>query len=482
MSTIKKSYLYVSQMVVNSLLPLITIPIITSRLEPSEYGVYALALVYATFLVGIAMLGLTTGYERNFFIYRDKIEKTNLLLSTVTLFSLSLLLLVGLLLFSLNEYLAVLLFNNEAYGEILIILFSALAFQSAYYYYLSFLKNNGFALSFSVITISQNLIYFALVIYFMIFLDLGLVGLALAYLCSTSLVFFTVMYMQFKGGVFRLDKNMLVEALKISLPLTPRIFFGMLSTQFDKIMLGMMSSMGGVGFYSIGQKISYVVFQFMTALDHVFIPEINHRLFSANRKELIKGIGVFLIPYYFFSMFAALCVILFSEELFLLLLPSSYHGGIEISIILTIFYCSMFMGKVSGTQLIYSKKTYITSILALVGILINVLINIPFILLWGSIGAAIATTLSGIIMVGISYNVAQRYVAIIFEWKTMLIVSSILILGVIWVISLRVFFIDEYVVRFIGKIVILMMFIYVGKIYKIITADSIRELFLLKNK
>lgn len=482
MNVIKKSYLYVSQMVFNSLLPLITIPVITSKLEPSEYGVFALAQIYAAVMVGIAMLGLATGYERNFFIYKNEVRKTRLLLSTVTLFSLSLLFLFGWFIYLFNKNLAAFLFNNDSYGQILLILFSGFAFQNVYQYYLSFLKNNGFALNFAIITISQNFIYFVFVLYFMIYLELGLIGLALAFLCSTSLVFFAVMYVQFKGGEFRLDKSMLIEVLKISLPLTPRIFFGMLSTQFDKIMLSMMSSMGGVGFYSIGQKISYVVFQFMTALDHVFIPEINHRLFSADRKELVKGIGVFLLPYYYFSMLAALCVILFSEELFLLLLPSSYHRGIEISIVLTLFYVSMFMGKISGTQLIYSKKTYITSILTLIGVSINILINIPFIILWGSTGAAVATTLSGIIIVGISYNVAQRYVAIVFEWKTMLIISSILILGVIWIISLRTFFIDEYIVRFFGKIVILMMFIYIGSIYRFITAESIRALFLLKNK
>ena len=59
----------------------------------------------------------------------------------------------------------------------------------------------------------------------------------------------------------------------------------------------------------------------------------------------------------------ALCVALFSEELITVLTPVSYHGAIPIITILSMYMGFLFFGKITGTQLIYSKKTFISSFL-----------------------------------------------------------------------------------------------------------------------
>jgi FAD synthase len=48
--------------------------------------------------------------------------------------------------------------------------------------------------------------------------------------------------------------------------------------------------------------------------------------------------------------------ILFAEEVITVLLPNSYHGSIEITVILACYYTSLFFGK--QPQVIYAKKTY----------------------------------------------------------------------------------------------------------------------------
>ena len=448
-------------MVASSLIPLITIPIITRIIPPSEYGLFILAQVYASVVIGIAMMGLATGYERNYFQYKDNASESSSLLWTVTIFSILSLLIVEIPVYYWREYFAALLLKQNDYGILLVIVFIGLGFHNISQYYFTFLKNKGSALRFAKITVSQSLLNFILIIYFLVYMDLGVMGMAYALFYSNLTTFIVLIFLQLKNSKITLNKNMLMEALRISLPLTPRILFGALNTQFDKIMLGLLSNIGGVGIYGIGQSISNTVFRFMTALDHVFIPEIYHRFFS-QENDSIDNIGKYLIPFFYVSIFAAMGVALFSEELFIILLPKSYHDGINIVIILTVFYASMFFGKVSGPQLIYAKKTYITSLLTLISVLINVLLNIPMIILWGTIGAAIATMMAGLISVAISYKVAQRYIPIKFEWNIMMKIIAIFIIAIVWTIITRVLWLEEYWIRLIGKIALITLFIWIG--------------------
>ena len=115
-------------------------------------------------------------------------------------------------------------------------------------------------------------------------------------------------------------------------------------------------------------------------------------------------------------------VALFSKEFVLLFIFSEYQSAIPIIAILSIYYGSLFFGKVTGLQLIYAKKTHITTLLMFLGIMINIGLNIPFIINWGVIGAAWATTISGVFMAIISYFVAQKYVKIVWQWKIVLLI------------------------------------------------------------
>ena len=80
---IKNSFIYLVPVIIGNFLPVITLPIFTRILSPEDYGVLALAGVYAIFLNGIANFGLTIGYERNFFEGKEENKIAGLLYSTI---------------------------------------------------------------------------------------------------------------------------------------------------------------------------------------------------------------------------------------------------------------------------------------------------------------------------------------------------------------------------------------------------------------
>ena len=81
---IKNSLIYLLPILVKNVLPLITIPIFTRILSPEDFGFLALAMIYSTFINGLANFGLSTVYTRDYFENnKSKIEASQLLFSII---------------------------------------------------------------------------------------------------------------------------------------------------------------------------------------------------------------------------------------------------------------------------------------------------------------------------------------------------------------------------------------------------------------
>ncbi|MBN2245141.1 MAG: polysaccharide biosynthesis C-terminal domain-containing protein, partial [Candidatus Aminicenantes bacterium] len=233
-------------------------------------------------------------------------------------------------------------------------------------------------------------------------------------------------------------------------------------------------SIGGVGIYSIGQNVASIVFTYMTAIQNVFSPQVYRKMFDLGEKGG-EAVGRYLTPFAYISISVALMISLFGEEVMTILTPRSFHGAIDILIILTMFYGSMFFGK--QPQLIFAKKTYMTSLLTMVSILLNIGINIPFIMRWGAIGAAWGTFLSGLISGSISFVVSQYYYKIEWEYKKIGAIFFILFSSAISMILLRNMSVD-YTIRLIVKCVFIIAYVYLGAKIGVITTEN---LLLVKN-
>jgi O-antigen/teichoic acid export membrane protein len=256
------------------------------------------------------------------------------------------------------------------------------------------------------------------------------------------------------------------------LPLTPRIFFGVIGNQFDKYMINLIGSLGGVGVYNLGQKVSYVVFNFMTAIQNVISPHVYDLMFKKG-KEGGQEIGKYLTLPLYISAFIGLCVSLFSEELLFILTPSSYHGAVDIISILSLLYVIYFFGK--QPQLIYAKKTGIISYLTIFSIFLNIIINIPFIKYWGAEGAACGTLLAGIISGLVAFYYSQKYYKIEWEYEKIGYIFLFLFLFVFVIIILRKLEVVYYF-RLIVKIVFALLYIFLGFNFNIIDKDLFYKL------
>jgi O-antigen/teichoic acid export membrane protein len=214
--------------------------------------------------------------------------------------------------------------------------------------------------------------------------------------------------------------------------LTPRILAGVAGSQVDKYLLGLLGSLGGVGVYTIGQRLAQIVFAYMTALENVFAPQVYHRMFNLGA-EGGEAIGRYLTPFAYVSVLAALGLGLFAEEAIVVLTPPSFHGAIPVAAILCLHYAIMFFGKLP--QLVYAKKTGIVSALTVVGLAGNAALNVLFIRRWGATGAAAGTLAAGMISTGLALAVGQRFYAIRWQYSALAWIFGVLfaaVIGAVW--------------------------------------------------
>ncbi len=465
--------MYILPFFVGSLLPIITLPIFTRFLSVEDYGVYALLIAFAVFVSGIANFGLTIGYERNFFEANGNTQKIAALLYSTLSFVLCTTLIMGFVTYLFRAQLANGIIGSSKYGGLLVWAFFSYSITTLKSYFLTYYKNTENAKSFVWYSIDENLLNVGFSLFFVTYLEIGVAGLIFGQLIASSIVLIVLFYKFLTRMPFAFSYDMLRESLKLSVPLTSRIFFGVLGNHFDKYLINLLGSLGGVGIYSLGQKIANVVFVFMTSVQNVYAPQVYKRMFELEQPDSGRAIGSYLSLFAYISVAGGVFVALFSEEIIQILTPTSYHRSIDVVTILSLLYASHFFGK--QPQLIYAKKTGISSLLTLASIFINILINIQFIKLWGFIGAAYGTLLSGLIINVISFKFSQRYFYIHWERAKLIGMYSLLVLAILSTIMLRE--LDfHYWIRLCAKIIFGFSYLLLGFWYKFIPSNIIKSI------
>lgn len=476
-STVKSSVFYLAQTVFSGLLSLALMPVISQYLSPSDFGVFVLAQVYSGILAGIANLGMLTGYERNFFVFEKSRQKTAELASSAVVFVGLNLLALMFLIYIFQSQISSLVFQDfNTPDNMFFIVAVGASLSSLSQYYLTFMKNSGLFKRYVSCMITNSLTYFVISTILMAYSGMGVMSLAYAWLMSSTILLLLVYLSVGRRLSRRPNVTMLKEMLKISIPLTPRIFFGAINTQFDKILLGLIGSSSLVGVYHMGQVFAMTIFQFMTALGKVFQPEVYRKLFANKHINNPGEINQYLLPFFYVSIFFAILLVLLVQQLVVLLLSGEYQEATLIVIILSIYYASMFIGKITGAQLIFAKKTHITTLLMLVGIVINVGLNIPFIINWGIVGAAWATTISGIIMTIVGYFVAKKYVTIDWNRKKIFTVYGLFFTAVIFSMLDYHHSISPYISTLL-KLLLILAYVAAGILLKAFPIREIRNLF-----
>ncbi len=217
-----------------------------------------------------------------------------------------------------------------------------------------------------------------------------------------------------------IDKKILKEALKFSIPLTLHSLSGFILNYIDKFMLNDMENLVSTAIYSFWHNLSSVMMVVSTALNKAILPKFFQYKEENKDRDINKMIedNLKLLVFLFVGYISAVGII---YPFF----PSTYKSSLLIFILLTYNYLIFYGYNMYSNYLYYRGKTIkLFTNTAISGIL-NLVLNVILIRKYSSLGASISTIISFTTMFILYYISVRRSEKDYFPIKKFIIWFSI---------------------------------------------------------
>ncbi len=379
--------------------------VIVANMGSEYYGLISLGLAFLGILTTISLLGLNNAVLRYIPFFRGK-EDSSRIKGTI-LFTLKTSVLISIflsvILFFFLDDIALNFFHNTDLGVILKILVFVIPLcvinNILFMVFKGFEKVKYEVYTKNILENAAKIIFTLLVVFF--FTD-KIIGLSLAIVVSTILTTLFGFYLMEKK-VFSIIKTKIQaqylnkELFIYSLPLLLTSVFPLIFNWFDSIMLGYFKDVSTVGIYNAAMPTAQLLYIVPYSLSGLFIPVLT-KLYSQNKQFLFNKIyqivnkWILLINLIIFGLF-----ILFSKTI-LSVFGAEYVQASMVLVILSIGFIFNY-SLINSTHLfMINKKGKIILINSLIVSILNIALNILLIPSHGMLGAAIATTISQILL------------------------------------------------------------------------------------
>lgn len=373
----------------------------TDYLTPSDYSTADLIAQTANLLFPLVSLGITEGVFR--FVLDSNVHK-----KSVFTYGFLCITAGGLLFFAIAPLLS---FVEDFAGFIWLIILYTMA-MSYHSLCSQFIRAEGKTALFAVQGIINTALVITLNILFLAVFGMGVLGYVLSVvvadgLCTVFLIFKEKLWRQF---TLKLEKAVLAQMLKYSIPMIPTTVFWWITSVSDRYMVNGFIGSEANGIYAISYKLptllTIVSSVFMQAWQFSAVTEAEGD--SKEHSEFFSNVwGSFQAVMYL----AGAMVIALAKPAMKILTTEDFYGAWEYIPLLAVSMVFTAFASFTGTVYVVTKKSNISFITAFMGAAINIVLNlllIPSPL--GVQGAAIATVTSYLVVFIIRAVNSQKYI------------------------------------------------------------------------
>lgn len=404
----------------------------TARLGTEAYGLLNIGLALYGIIVAVALFGLGQGIMHYISVFTAK--KDDGTIKGVILFSLKLSLIMAIasstLLFIFSSQISILLFHNIKLSPILKILALVIPFDVARNIALD--SSKGFKIvKYDIISknILENVIKVTLTIIF-ILLGWGIIGATMAYASAIVITAILAFYWLNKKVFSLFNKNIITkyinkEIITYSWPLLINTFVLLIICWSDTIMLGMLKNASIAGIYNAAVPTSRLIYIFAGALTPILLPILSNLKTKKDDMELVETFEkvtrwIMICNLLFLSFF-----VIYSAETIAYLFGNDYVSASVPVIILSIGYIVFYNTLTHNNLLLAHEKTKAVFKITTIGAILNIMLNLLLISSYGMIGASIATAISLSAIGLLTMHASGKIKKIKTEKKIRIILSAI---------------------------------------------------------
>ena len=429
------------------ILTFLLLPFYTSCLSTSEYGVYDLLITISILVLPFITMLMEEGMFR--FLIDSKSQKEEReILSNTSFFVL------------LNSILFIIIF-------IIVSLFITIPYKWLFLSYIllaiieavrnAIVRGLSKIKMYSISNFVSSIVLIVLNIIFIAKLGMGVKGLLLSYIISSSMV---SIFIFIKLKIYKLisykdvNYNKMKEMFKYSLPLVPNSISWTIINLSDRLVISYYIGSNANGIYSISNKFPSVMDSFYsffyTAWKESAAKNLKYEDSAIFYNKIYDNLKKMLVSVVLFMLiFLPLC--------FNLLIKNEFRNAyLYIPVLVVSMYFSNMSGFYGGIFSAY-KDTKIMGITTIVSALLNLLINIIFIKTIGIWAAAISTIISTFIVFFFRKRKLKRYVKLNENMSAGLL--TLFFLG----LALLFYYYNNFIIRIICFVFVLLYGIVINK-------------------
>lgn len=236
----------------------------------------------------------------------------------------------------------------------------------------------------------------------------------------------------------------------------------------DKFLLGRLSGTAAVAVYGVGGQINTMYMQFSTSISNVFVPKVNYIVAEKDDNNQLTKIFTKVGRIQFMVLMLILSGFIFFGKPFIKIWAGEeYNTAYEIALFLIVPITVPLIQNL-GIEIQRAKNMHKTrTVVYLFIAIVNVVISIPLIKLWGSVGAVLGTALSlfvGNICFMNWYYQNRIGLDIIYFWKEIFkFIPALLIPGLAGVVIMKYSHITIFLQLFVY--ILLYTFVYCISMY-----------------
>ncbi len=428
--TLKHSIIYSLGNLSSKVIGLILLPLYTSYLSTSDYGILAILETTSQFLVAVVSLRLSTAMMR-WWSDADSQKKKETIIFTSFSSIVIVLVIFNIVFQPFKTNLSYLFFDSDKYVDYFLILFVSISFEILAGITLSLIRLKEKSVLFVTINVIKLLVSLGLNVYFIVYLEMGVKGIILSLFIGHAISLILSIPILFKNSNLTFDFTIFKELIKFSLPLSLTTITMLLLTLSDRYILKFYHDYSNVGVYSLGYKLAGVINVFiLQSFQMGFLP-IAYKMYNKpEAKRYFSKVFIYLV---FTLLLSTLILSLFSKEAIILFAKNNvnYWQAYTIVPILCITYSLKGMEYFFALGLHYVKKTKYNASIVLIASVISLSLNfllIPYLKIYG---AAITALLSELVLVVLFYKRSNKYYPINYELNKVvkLFITAIILLG-----------------------------------------------------
>jgi O-antigen/teichoic acid export membrane protein len=403
--------------VFTSVVNFLLVPLYTSYLTATDYGVLALLLLFSTVAKILFRMGLDGGFFRVHYDLEDPAAQRRLA-GTVALFAAASSTVLFLLVALLAPPLTRLLFHAEAPAAGFVVLAAADVWLSAFAFVpLNLLRIQDRPGLFSAYSAGRHTLNTVLKVV-LVMRGHGVPGILWSDALATGVFSLALLPLLRRGASWSWDSGLLREVLGFGLPKVPHGVMVQVLNLADRRILDLFVSRAEVGVYQMGYTFGTGVKFALSAFEPAWQPFVYARIKEADAPRTLARVAT--VAFASFAGVGLVFAVLAPELLRIMTRHPAFWAAAPVVPVVTLAYVLHGAFLLGSVGIAIQKKARYYPMITAAAAATNVAANFALIPRFGILGAAWATVLAYAVMAAMGIRISQRLYPLPLEWRRVL--------------------------------------------------------------